>query len=233
MWTQFITILHGFDALWLFGVLFLRKWRQGRLLCPVTNLSCIKERRTDSPWNRQILLGQVSISYSFRYCDVFFLWEHFLKFFVSGQSDVRSGTSMTTRCEVNEKIFAFNRSFSHLFIYLFSHSQNLIYTTWTKVVYLNYKINDVTAAILVFQNNETAAMSVYPENPLGVELIPHVNAFFCSNKLAWKLATWVKTLYRTIARCRHFTTTTRILHFAVFLCRLRLLFFKAQWNWKI
>ena len=82
----------------------------------------------------------------------------------------------------------------------------------------------------MFQNNETAAMSVYPENPLGVELIPHVNAFFCSNKLAWKLATRVKTLYRTIARCRHFTTTTRILHFAVFLCRLRLLFFKAQWN---
>ena len=44
--------------------------------------------------------------------------------------------------------------------------------------------HDVTAAILVFQNNETAAMLVYPENPLGVELFSHVNAFFCSNKLA-------------------------------------------------
>ena len=30
---------------------------------------------------------------------------------------------------------------------------------------------------------------------------------------------------RTIARCRHFTTTTRILQFAVFLCKLSLLFF--------
>ena len=40
------------------------------------------------------------------------------------------------------------------------------------------------AAILVFQNNETAAMLVYQENPLGVELFSHVNAFFCSSKLA-------------------------------------------------
>ena len=30
---------------------------------------------------------------------------------------------------------------------------------------------------------------------------------------------------RTIARCRHFTTTTRIIEFLVFLCKLRLLFF--------
>ena len=44
--------------------------------------------------------------------------------------------------------------------------------------------HEVTAVILVFQNNETAAMLVYLENPLGVELFSHVNAFFCSNKLA-------------------------------------------------
>ena len=44
--------------------------------------------------------------------------------------------------------------------------------------------HDVTAAILVFQNNETAAMLVYPENPVGFELFSHVNAFFCSKKLA-------------------------------------------------
>ena len=43
---------------------------------------------------------------------------------------------------------------------------------------------DVMAAILVFQNNEMAAMLVYQENPLGFELFSHVNAFFCSNKLA-------------------------------------------------
>ena len=44
--------------------------------------------------------------------------------------------------------------------------------------------HDVTAAALVFQNNKTAAMLVYQQNPLGVELFSHVNAFFCSNKLA-------------------------------------------------
>ena len=43
--------------------------------------------------------------------------------------------------------------------------------------------HDVTAAILVFQNNEMAAMLVYSKNPLGVELFSHVNAFFFSNKL--------------------------------------------------
>ena len=35
----------------------------------------------------------------------------------------------------------------------------------------------------MFQNNETVAMLVHPENPLGVELFCHVNTFFCSNKL--------------------------------------------------
>ena len=44
--------------------------------------------------------------------------------------------------------------------------------------------HDVTAAILVFQNNETAAMLLYQQNRLGVERFSHVNAFFCSNKLA-------------------------------------------------
>ena len=37
--------------------------------------------------------------------------------------------------------------------------------------------HDVTGAILVFQNNETAAMLVHPANPLGVELFSHVNDF--------------------------------------------------------
>ena len=62
-----------------------------------------------------------------------------------------------------------------------------------RVIYCMYRMlelccrafsRDVTVAILVFQNNGTAAMLVYPENPLGVELFSHVNAFFCSNKLA-------------------------------------------------
>ena len=49
--------------------------------------------------------------------------------------------------------------------------------------------------ILVFQNNETAAMLGFLINPVGVELFSYVNTFFCSNKLAWLLATRVKTLY--------------------------------------
>jgi len=42
--------------------------------------------------------------------------------------------------------------------------------------------------MLVFQNNETAAMLVYQTSPVEVELFSHVNTFFCSNKFAWLLA---------------------------------------------
>ena len=55
--------------------------------------------------------------------------------------------------------------------------------------------HDVTAAILVSQNNKTVAMLVSQTNPVGVELFSYANAFFCSNKFAKVLATWVKTLY--------------------------------------
>ena len=41
------------------------------------------------------------------------------------------------------------------------------------------------AAILVSQNNETAAMLVSQTSPLGVELVSYANAFFCSNKFAY------------------------------------------------
>ena len=54
---------------------------------------------------------------------------------------------------------------------------------------------DVTTAIFVSQNNETAAMLLSQTNPVGVELFSYANAFFCSNKFAYMLATWVKTLY--------------------------------------
>ena len=56
--------------------------------------------------------------------------------------------------------------------------------------------HDVTAAILVFQNNEMAAMLVYQDNPVGIELFSYTNAFFVSNEFAQMLAMWVKTLYR-------------------------------------
>ena len=44
--------------------------------------------------------------------------------------------------------------------------------------------NNEMAAILVSQNNETAAMLVFQTSPLGVELFSNVNAFFCSNTFA-------------------------------------------------
>ena len=40
------------------------------------------------------------------------------------------------------------------------------------------------AAILVSQNNETAAMLVSPTSSVGVELLSYANAFYCSNKFA-------------------------------------------------
>ena len=49
--------------------------------------------------------------------------------------------------------------------------------------------HDVTAAILGSQNNETAVILVSQTNPLGVELFSYANAFFCSNKFAYMLAT--------------------------------------------
>jgi len=55
--------------------------------------------------------------------------------------------------------------------------------------------HDVTAAILVSQNNEMVAMLVSQTSPLGVELFSYANIFFCSHKFAYMLATWVKTLY--------------------------------------
>ena len=55
--------------------------------------------------------------------------------------------------------------------------------------------HDVMGAILVFQNNETAAVLMSQTNPVGVEGICYVNTSFCSNRLAWLLATGVKTLF--------------------------------------
>ena len=65
----------------------------------------------------------------------------------------------------------------------------------TKNILIRVFSHDVTAAILVSQNNETAAMLVSQTGPLGVELFSYANAFFCSNKFAYMMATRVKTLY--------------------------------------
>ena len=49
---------------------------------------------------------------------------------------------------------------------------------------LQSRTHDVTAAILVSQNNETEAVLVSQTSPVGVELFSYANAFFCSNKFA-------------------------------------------------
>ena len=47
------------------------------------------------------------------------------------------------------------------------------------IALVNYRAfsHDVTAAILVLQNNKTAAMLVYQTSPVGIELFSYVNAF--------------------------------------------------------
>ena len=49
--------------------------------------------------------------------------------------------------------------------------------------------HDVTAALLVSQNNATVAMLVSQTNPVRVKLFSYANAFFCFNKFAYMLAT--------------------------------------------
>ena len=48
--------------------------------------------------------------------------------------------------------------------------------------------HDVTAAILVSQNNEKTAMLMSQNGPVEGELFFYANAFFCSNKFAQVLA---------------------------------------------
>ena len=63
------------------------------------------------------------------------------------------------------------------------------------MIFADYRafLHEVTVATLVFQTS-----------PVGVDLFSFVNAFSCSNKLAYILVTWVKTLYtwkQTINTC--------------------------------
>ena len=57
--------------------------------------------------------------------------------------------------------------------------------------------HDLTAAILVFQNNQKAVILGYQTNPVEAGLFSYVNTFFCSDTFAWLLFMWVKTLYGT------------------------------------
>ena len=55
------------------------------------------------------------------------------------------------------------------------------------IVNFNNQIKKHMAAILVLQNNETAAMLLYQTNAMGIQLFSYVNTFFCFNKFAWLL----------------------------------------------
>ena len=59
-------------------------------------------------------------------------------------------------------------------------SNKVFYQFYIHIVFSH----DVTAAILVSQNNEMAAMLVSQTSPLGVELFSYASAFFCGNKFA-------------------------------------------------
>ena len=48
-------------------------------------------------------------------------------------------------------------------------------------------LRDVTAAILVFQNNETVA-ACWCSKPILMGFFSYVNPFICSNKFVWMLA---------------------------------------------
>ena len=48
---------------------------------------------------------------------------------------------------------------------------------------------DVTAAILVFPNKETADILVYQTSPLGAEFYFYVKIVFCLSKAIWRLVT--------------------------------------------
>ena len=101
-----MAILFCFAARCLFGVVFLHKAKQGRWLCAVLAYKSLPHQRTAHRFTRHesaksLRPGQ-SLIFSPRhgYC-VVILWEIFLKVFGSGQSDVRSGTSMPPCCVVN------------------------------------------------------------------------------------------------------------------------------------
>ena len=100
-----MAILYGFAARCWFGVVLLHKAKQGRWLCAVSTHKSLPHQRTlhwftmKAP-NRFRPSESLISSPRHGYCDVSFEGS-FLKVFYSGQSNVRSGNSMTTFCVVN------------------------------------------------------------------------------------------------------------------------------------
>ena len=46
------------------------------------------------------------------------------------------------------------------------------------------------SAMLVSENNKTAAMLLFQTGPVEIELFSYLKTFFCSNNFAQLLATW-------------------------------------------
>ena len=72
-----------------------------------------------------------------------------------------------------------NHKVSHLYFY--SCQKNGILDGF---IYFHTFTHDVTCALLVFQNNEMAAMLCHQTSHVGVELYSYIKTFFCVNKLA-------------------------------------------------
>ena len=81
--------------------------------------------------------------------------------------------------------------------YLFLFEANIFIRIEIHFVYRVFS-HDVTAAMLVSQNKEMAAMLVPQTKPLGIELYFYANTFFCFSKPIWPVyvVTWMETLYR-------------------------------------
>ena len=96
---------YGFAARCLFGVVFLRNVKQGRLRCAVSTHKSLPQQRTVHRFALRALnpQGQVSLLLLPLIMGIamYFLRDILLKVFASGQPDVRSGTSMTTRWVVS------------------------------------------------------------------------------------------------------------------------------------
>ena len=89
-------------------------------------------------------------------------------------------TSDVTGALFQQKIAPIPLYFSHVIVENKSTTVFMVYRVFS---------HDVTAAILVSQNKEMAAMLVSQTKPLGIELYFCVNTFFCFSKPIWPVVT--------------------------------------------
>ena len=74
--------------------------------------------------------------------------------------------------------------------------------TWLKFTCVTKNASEEINLYRVFLHDVTAAILVSQTGPVGDELFSYANAFFCSNKFAKMLATWVNYhVLRTWSTC--------------------------------